>query len=162
MSEAGRRRPDSPGLAHPLLVDWLDSEPGARGRVARVLVVGARADAEVFTAADHVASAAGPDLVPLGGAFDLVVAVDCLRADGIGAQLDRLSGAVDAGGQLLVIAATGSDRPDVLTAADLSPLRAAGLRLVAFDDLTEDGPDAPDPGRWIRALYRRDGHSSRR
>jgi hypothetical protein len=158
---AHRRRrhaePDESAVACPLLVDWLDSEPSAGAHLARVLVIGTRADAEVFGAADLVVQAASPELIPARAVFDLVVAVDCLRAERIDAQLERMAGAVGDGGRLLVIAATDDERPDLLTAAQLSPLRSAGLRPVAFDDLTEQKPGEPFFGRWLRALYQRGG-----
>jgi hypothetical protein len=161
MSDAAHRRrrhaDKLPGVASPLLIDWLDSEPVARGHLERVLVVGTRADAEVFGASDHVEHAASPELIPAQRMFDLVVAVDCLTTEAVGAQLDRLAGAVGDGGRLLVIAATDGDRPELITAAQLSPLPAAGLRPVAFDDLTETAPADPSPGRWLRALYQRGG-----
>lgn len=140
-----------------MLLDWLDSEPGARCHLARVLVVGTRVDAEIFSAAVQVAQADSPDLISAQDVFDLVVAMDCLRTERVGAQLDRLAGAVGGGGRLLVIALTDGDRPDILTAAQLSPLRSVGLRPVAFDDLTEKAPGDPSPRRWLRALYQRGG-----
>jgi hypothetical protein len=162
MSDAAHRRrrhaDKLPGVASPLLIDWLDSEPVARGHLERVLVVGTRADAEVFGASDHVEHAASPELIPAQRMFDLVVAVDCLTTEAVGAQLDRLAGAVGDGGRLLVIAAARAEDepydgpPWPLTQSDIEAFPGPDLRVAYVERLP--GPAGPTALVW-RAMFER-------
>lgn len=147
---------------HPLLADWLETarDPGAPA--ATCVVIGTIADAYALrTHADDVVHAAGPEEVPAGRTFDLVIVVDRVTRRAI----PTVAGAVGGDGCLLVIAATGEPPRTSGTAwadagwtTDLSGLSDHGLRLVAFDDLTDGGLRSPRGRRtrWLRVLYRRE------
>jgi len=150
-SRVDRRPPDrAPSLAW--LADWLETGPVPSEDLRRVLVVGDRAGADLLAArlpGAHVV--AGPE-IPLGADFDLVAVVGA----GAGAAgLRAAAAAVRAGGTLLVLTPGAAHPVDGPLPPGWDPA-ATGLRLVAFDDLTDgSGSTGGRPRRWLRATYRR-------
>jgi hypothetical protein len=149
-SRVDRRPPDhAPALAW--LADWLETGPVPPDRLRRVLVVGESAGADLLSArlpGAHIAAGLGE---PVGDGFDLVAVV----AAGTAAELRAAAAAVRAGGVLLVLTPSAAQPLAGAVPAGWDPA-GAGLRLVAFDDLTDGaGSTAGQPRRWLRATYRR-------
>jgi hypothetical protein len=152
-SPFGRRVSDRPP-ARPWLADWLETGPVPADGLRRVLVVGDLADAELLAARLPDAHVVIADRhASVGDGFDLVAVV------GIGADaaevLATAAAAVRDGGALLVLTRGGTHSVGGPLPAGWDAA-AAGLRLVAFDDLTDGaGSTVGRPRRWLRATYRR-------
>ncbi|HEY7010521.1 MAG TPA: hypothetical protein VH395_16350 [Jatrophihabitantaceae bacterium] len=163
------RNAGASGAPHPLLSDWFDVEPEAVAEMRSVLVVGSAADARMFRAAAHVEHVGTVEHLPGGGTFDVVAAIDCLAdVSALRTALAALAAAVGPGGRLLIITVGAPDGP---SPDELSPLSAAGLALVSFDDMTDGSMPGGVPGdrssgggrarRWLRAVYVRPPHEDR-
>jgi hypothetical protein len=135
---------------HPLLVDWLETDPAAQQQRGRALVVGSGADAAAMGGArtGWVVQVGRASELPTRGEFDLVV-ICADRAPPPAASLTRAGSLLTADGRLLLISALAGGE----VGSVLAPVGAAGLELVSFDDLAE-GP-ARGQRRWLRALWQR-------
>jgi hypothetical protein len=147
-----------PRTAHPGLADWLDTAPVPLQALRRALVIGEPADADLVAAQLPAARVAVADRPPPAGArdrYDFVAVVDPVPAGRAPADLAAAARAVASDGLLLVLSGTGSRRPETAHGQPWDPA-TAGMRLVAFDDLTEArGADDGEPRRWQRATFRR-------
>jgi hypothetical protein len=150
-SRVDRRPPDrAPAVAW--LTDWLEIGPVPTEDLRQVLIVGEPASEDVLAArlpGAHVV--AGLD-IPVDADFDLVAVVGAVAE---AAELRAAAAAVRVDGTLLVLTHGAAHPVDGLLPAGWDPA-VAGLRLVAFDDLTDgSGSTAGRPRRWLRATYRR-------
>ena len=152
-----RPPPAKPEAAHPLLVDWLETGPVTVDRLRRVLVLGDRAGADLL-ASRAPAAQVDRDDVPVddGEGYDLVAVVGWPPP---GADMAALTAAVADGGALLLITPVRADASGATgrAAGPVVGCGAAGLLLVAFDDLSESAGADTRSGqrRWLRATCRR-------
>ncbi|MGZ4509013.1 MAG: hypothetical protein ACXVX8_18155 [Blastococcus sp.] len=141
----------APALAW--LADWLETAPVPTDGLRRVLVVGDQDSAALLAARLPSAQVIGAH-IPLGDHFDLVAVLDAGMRAGP-ARLSAAAAAVRRGGTLLVLAHVRAATVDGPVPAGWDPA-AAGLRLIAFDDLTDgSGGAGGRSSRWLRATYRR-------
>lgn len=152
-SLVGRLPPErAPGLAW--LADWLEIGPMPINGLRRVLVVGDRAAADLFAARLPAAHVVADVQTGFGEDFDLVAVVDA-GTDAGPAEVPAAAAAVGRGGTLLVLTRGGAATVDGPLPVGWDPA-AAGLRLIAFDDLTDgSGGAAGRSSRWLRVTYRR-------
>src|SRR5947209_8576578 len=145
-----------PLTAQPWLADWLETGPVRPEMLRRVLVVGEPADAELVAARAPTAHVAVVDRLRTagdGGRYDLVAVVDRPWPGRARTDLAAAADAVAPGGMLLVIAGAGRSETPIGRPWDPA---AAGLRLIAFDDLIAAvaADDDAEPRRWLRATFR--------
>ena len=146
-----------PPYGAPLLAwlgDWLETGPVAIDRLRRVLVVGGAGVDELLAArTDAQIVVTGPG-TPVGDGFDLVAVID--MGAGVGPEILAAVAAVGDDGTVLVLSSgrAGDEGAIRFLLAGWDPA-GLGLRLVAFDDLTEGSDGASGQRRWLRATYRR-------